>query len=131
MSLQKEIRENMVKAMKSKNKELVIFLKVVMGEFGRIDKEVTDEQAISVIRKMKTTAEDLGNQFEVDVLEPYLPKMLSEVAIVIAVEKIIKDNGFSGMREMGKVMKVLMPRVQGRADGSNVSASVRTLLTTE
>jgi uncharacterized protein YqeY len=65
---------------------------------------------------------------EIGVLESYLPQMLSTAELETLAEQAIAEVGASSTREMGQVMKVLMPRVQGRAEGAQVSQVVRRLL---
>ncbi len=74
--------------------------------------------------------EDLVQQAEAEIafLEAFLPQPLSESELRKIVQEAIAEAGASSPREMGNVMKVLMPRVQGRADGKQVSAMVRELL---
>ena len=69
-----------------------------------------------------------GAQAEIEILEAYLPQQLSEAELRTLVREAIDESGAASAREMGEVMKVLMPRVQGRADGKQVSAIVRELL---
>lgn len=66
---------------------------------------------------------------EISVLEGYLPQTLTQDEINSLAKEAIAEVGAESPKEMGKVMKVLMPRVQGRADGSVVSQTVRQLLT--
>lgn len=65
---------------------------------------------------------------EIKVLEVYLPQPLTQDEIEALAKAAIADVGAKSPKEMGKVMKVLMPQVQGRADGSQVSQTVRQLL---
>lgn len=65
---------------------------------------------------------------EIAVLEGYLPAQLSEREVEDLARQAIAETGASGLRDMGRVMAALMPRVKGRADGSLVSAAVRRLL---
>ena len=65
---------------------------------------------------------------EINVLEGYLPQSFSEDEIVEMAKDVIAQEEASSLQDMGKVMKVLMPKVQGRADGSLVSQTVRQIL---
>lgn len=67
-------------------------------------------------------------QEEIQILEEYLPKPLSDEELRAMAKEAIEETGASSMREMGQVMKVMMQRVQGRATGDRVSAIVRDLL---
>lgn len=68
-------------------------------------------------------------QEELSVLESYLPEPLSPEEIERRAMETIREIGATDVQEMGKVMKALMPQIQGRADGNTVSQIVRSLLT--
>ena len=130
MSLQEQIREDMISAMKSKDTETVSLLRVVAGEFGRVGKDLSDDQAIKVIRKMSENAKDLDNESEVLILEKYLPQMLGEMQIKTIVGGIISKNSYSGMQDMGKVMGTLKTHpMTAQIDGKLASQITRELLT--
>ena len=129
MTLQEQIRKDMVNSMKSGNRETTDLLRVVAGEFGRVGKEVTDEQAIKVIRRMSENAKELDNQSEVNILDKYLPQMLSEAQIRLAVDSIIQENGYSSMKDMGAVMKEIKSLgTAPQIDGKVASGIVREML---
>lgn len=65
---------------------------------------------------------------EIDVLETYLPVQLDQHDLEIMASEAIAEVGATSARDMSQVMKVLMPRIQGRAEGSQVSQVVRSLL---
>ena len=65
---------------------------------------------------------------EISILEGYLPQSFSQDEIEDMAKEVITQEGASSLQDMGKVMKVLMPKVQGRADGSLVSQTVRQIL---
>ncbi|MGE0858003.1 MAG: GatB/YqeY domain-containing protein [Gammaproteobacteria bacterium] len=67
-------------------------------------------------------------QFELDLILAYLPQPLSEAEVEAAVAAAIAETGAAGMRDMGKVMGVLNPRIKGRADMAAVSALVKARL---
>jgi uncharacterized protein YqeY len=69
-----------------------------------------------------------STQAEIEVLKLYLPKPLSRAELEILIQEGVDESGASSPSDMGKVMKVIMPRVQGRADGKVVSELVRDLL---
>lgn len=68
---------------------------------------------------------------EINILEAYLPQPLTQDEIEAMANEAVAEVGATSSKEMGMVMKVLMPRVQGRADGSLVSQIVRQLLADE
>ena len=65
---------------------------------------------------------------EIVILEAFLPQPLDESALRDIVEKAVRESGAESVREMGSVMKIVMPHVQGRADGKQVSSLVREYL---
>jgi uncharacterized protein YqeY len=67
-------------------------------------------------------------QAEIDILEEYMPKPFTQSELEELVKQAIGETGATSMREMGQVMKVLMPRLQGRATGDQASQVVRKLL---
>jgi uncharacterized protein YqeY len=67
-------------------------------------------------------------QFELDIILAYLPQPLSEAEVEAAVAAAIAETGAAGVRDMGKVMGVLNPRIKGRADMAAVSALVKARL---
>ena len=71
--------------------------------------------------------EDLAAQeaFELDLLKTYMPEQLDEAAIAEIVSKGIEDSGASSMKDMGKLMGLIRPQLQGRADMGVVSALVK------
>ena len=70
-----------------------------------------------------------STQAELAVLHSFLPQALSQEALEEMVRLAIEEVGAAGPQDMGKVMKALMPRIQGRADGKDVSGLVRSRLT--
>lgn len=67
-------------------------------------------------------------QFELDIILAYLPQPLTEAEVEAAVAAAIAETGAAGVRDMGKVMGVLNPRIKGRADMAAVSALVKARL---
>lgn len=94
-----------------------------------IQKEVkTRNESIEEARQYKR--EDLAKaaQDEIDVLQAYLPEPLSDAELQQLAQDVIGAVEASSPADMGKVMKALMPRIQGRADGKTASQIVRSLL---
>jgi len=108
---------------------------------GRID-ELTDDEIHAVIQKAvkqrresieqykKAGREDLveKEQRELEILEAYLPKPLTQEELEAIVEEAIKEVQATSLKDMGKVMKVVMPKVRGRADGRVVNELVKSKL---
>jgi hypothetical protein len=93
---------------------------------GIIQKELKTRRE-SVEEASRANRADIvaATQAEIKVLEGFLPAALSVEDLQALVEAAIAEVGASGPADMGKVMKVLMPRVAGRAAGDQVSAAVR------
>jgi uncharacterized protein YqeY len=149
MEIQKRIENDFKTAFKSGDEVSKRTLRMVMASIKLVEVEkgraLTDEEVLSILQKeIKSLRESISDaekagrddliaeaEPEIQILEQYTPQQLDEDEITELARQSIEEVGATSQQEMGKVMKVLMPRVQGRADGSNVSASVRTLLTTE
>ena len=104
--------------------------------------ELSDADGVAVIEKMlkqrresivqfeKAARNDLAEaeKFEVRVLSAYLPQQLDEAEIAEAVAAAVAESGAAGIKDMGKVMAMLKPRLAGRADMAKVSNLVKTKL---
>ena len=129
MNLQEQIRLDMVNAMKTKDSERLSLLRVVAGEFSRVGKELSDEQVLKVLKKLVENANEMGNISEINILEKYLPKMLGDDEVKIIISNIINENGFSGIKDMGKVMGELKKLdVASQIDGKKSSTFVKEML---
>ena len=105
MTIQERIKKDMVNAMKNKEADKVSFLRFLMGEFTRGDKKnIDDDKSISILKKTLANSQQMNNDFEVSILGEYLPTMFSDEEIRTIVETIIKNNSFTSMKDMGKVM---------------------------
>jgi hypothetical protein len=96
---------------------------------GIVRKEIKLRQE-AVEEAQRAGRQDLvqASQAEITVLESYLPKALDPAELEALVRQAIAEAGATGPQDMGKVMKVLVPRVEGRADGKQLSSLVRDLL---
>jgi len=106
---------------------------------GASARDLSDEEVVKVLtreaRKRREAAEAFGaagrdeqaaaERAEGKVLASYLPEQLSDDELAALVSSAIAETGASGMQGMGQVMKMLTPRVAGRADGARVAAEVR------
>jgi len=81
----------------------------------------------SIEQFSKGNREDLVNQEkkELDILNSFLPKAMDETEVKALIVQVISETGASGIKDMGKVMKVLVPRTLGRADNTMVSRMVK------
>jgi len=130
------------------NREKEKRAKIAKGEKGLTEEELIkksqlldDEiiQAIlSEIKKRKESIllfekgkrQDLADKEkeEIKILQKYLPEQISEEELKKIVQDAVKKTGAASIKEMGKVMKEVMPKVKGRADGSKISQIVKELL---
>ena len=125
--------------MKSGDKERVQALRLISSELQKAAKESSDGDETAVLqreRKRRLEAaeayadagrEDLaeGERREAAIIEEYMPEQLSDDELHAIVGDAVAESGASSPQDMGKVMSLVMPKVQGRADGKRVSAVVR------
>lgn len=151
MSLKEKLTADMKEAMKAREegRQRLGVIRMVRGAIRQqeIDgqKELDDDAVLAVISKevkqrrdsieefKKGGREDLvaQNEAEIAVLMAYLPQQMAEGEIRKLVQDAIAATGASSPKEMGKVMKELMPKVKGRADGKLVNQIIRELLNAE
>ncbi|MDW8102136.1 MAG: GatB/YqeY domain-containing protein [Anaerolineae bacterium] len=146
MGLKEKIDQELKEAIRSKDERKLAALRMLKTAIRRaeVDKmrELTEDEIIAVIadeaRKRREAIEEfsrggredlaLQEKEELAVLEAYLPRPLSREEIMEMARQAIEEVGATSPRQLGQVMKVLMPRVRGRADGSLVSQIVQELL---
>ncbi len=142
----KTLEQDLKDAMRSNNDVRKRTLRMVLAavKMVEIDKhERVDETGLAAIlqKEIKTRREALqeaqkanradlvsANEAEIAVLEGYLPKPLSQDELIDLAQSVITEIGASSPADMGKVMKVMLTRLQGRAPGDQVSQVVRHLL---
>lgn len=147
MSKIEEVRSDMVKAMKAGDKETKETLSMLLAALKNkaIDKreDLTEAEEVQVILKeIKQTKETLdmtpADRTEIidecskrlAVLEEYAPKMMGEQEIKDVIEATLKEIGLDAptAKDKGKIMKVLMPKVKGKADGKLVNELLMTYM---
>ncbi|HBT79061.1 MAG: GatB/YqeY domain-containing protein [Selenomonas sp.] len=147
MSIKEQLTADMKDAMKAHEKLRLSVIRSARGAVRQAEidgghTELDDQGVIAVLSKevkmrrdsleefQKAGRQDLVDQTqaELDVLMHYLPKQLSEAEVKSLVEEAVKATGAQTMKDMGKVMGALMPKVKGRADGKMVNTLVRSLL---
>jgi uncharacterized protein len=145
--LRDQIATDMRAAMKAREQTALETLRMVVTSMKNLQvergHELADDEVLEVIgREAKRRKESIeafssaGRQELADreaaqlaVLQTYLPDQLSEQDLAALVDEAIAETGATSAREMGQVMKALMPKVKGRADGNAVSAAVKARLT--
>lgn len=147
MSLKQQITEDMKAAMKGGDKKRLGVIRLILAAIKQIevDSRITsleDDQVLAVLDKMqkqrresitqyeKAGRTDLAEQeeYEIGIIQGYLPAALSEAEITTLIQAAIQESQASAIKDMGKVMAILKPKMQGRADMSAVSAQVKTHL---
>lgn len=140
--LEQDVREAMRSHAKVRRDTLRSLLAAIKQEEVDTRKEADDEMALAVLRRqVKQRHETIADaeranraelaaeaHAELAIIEAYLPQMMTREQIQAQAEEVIKELGVTDMRGMGQIMGVLMPRLQGQADGRDVSAVVRQLL---
>jgi hypothetical protein len=143
VSLIEKVKSDTATALKSGDKERVQALRLITNELQKAAKESSDGDDTAVLqreRKRRLEAaqayadagrEDLaeGERREALIIEEYMPEQLSDEELHAIVGDAVAESGADSPKEMGKVMALVMPKVQGRADGKRVSAVVREKLT--
>lgn len=143
--LKEELKKNEIAAMKARDKATVNVLRLVNSEIKAFEvnerKDISDEDVIKIIEKqIKQLKEALqyaiqlndntkieeGN-FAINLLTPYLPAQLSEEEVEAMLKEII-TNGNYGPKDMGKIMKEIMPKVNGKFDRSKINPMVKNIL---
>jgi uncharacterized protein YqeY len=141
--LQARIQEDMKAAMKGGDKRKLGVIRLLMAAIKQreVDErvELDDTQILAILDKMvkqrrdsitqyeKAERNDLAEQeqYEIEILQEYLPEALSQEEISSMIAEAITATGAESMRDMGKVMGELKPKLQGRADVGAVSALVK------
>lgn len=143
MSLKEQIQEDVKDAMRARDKERIGTLRMVTAAIKQVEvdsrAEMDDEAVVAVLDKMakqrresleqyeSAGRDDLAEQerYELGVLAAYLPEPLDQAELERLIDEAISSTGAAGMQDMGKVMGVLKPQVQGRADMKALSGVVR------
>ncbi len=144
--LKARIIEDMKAAMKAKDKGALKAVRMILGAVKQreVDEriELDDTQVLTVIQKMVKQRKDSISQFkdagrddlvdveeaELVIINNYMPVQMSEAEVSAAVDKAIADSGASSMQDMGKLMGLLKPQLDGKADMGAVSALIRSKL---
>ncbi|MBL4682753.1 MAG: GatB/YqeY domain-containing protein [Pseudomonadales bacterium] len=138
-----QISSDIKDAMRAREKQRLGVLRLVMSEFKKVEVderiELDDTRVLAILDKMSKQRkdsftqfdaagrEDLANQeaFEIELLKQYMPEQLDEAAIAEIISAAIERSGASSMKDMGQLMGLIRPQLQGRADMGSVSAIVK------
>jgi uncharacterized protein YqeY len=144
--MQARIERDLKAAMKSGEKRRVSTLRLLLSalknEKINSQRELTDEEAEAIIRRAvkqrkesievyeRTGRADIaaGEKEELAILEAYLPQAMSDAELEETIRGIVKEKAFSSAKDIGQLMKELMARHRGRADGKRAQEIARRLL---
>lgn len=144
--LKQQITTEMKAAMRAKEKARLATIRMILAELKRIEVderiELDDTRVLAVLDKMSKQRRDSISQFEeaarmdladaerqeLEVIKTFLPQPLTEEEIAALVKNAAEESGAQSMQDMGKVMAILKPQVQGRADMGTISKLVKSQL---
>ncbi|MCB1672074.1 MAG: GatB/YqeY domain-containing protein [Gammaproteobacteria bacterium] len=145
-ALKQQLTEAMKDAMRAKDKERLGTLRLALSEVKRVEVDERidpdDARVTAILDKMIKQRRESVRQYEaggrqdladqesreIQVLQEFLPEALDEAELTAIVKAAIAETGAESMRDMGKVMGVVKPKVQGRADMAEVSKQIKSLL---
>ncbi len=142
-ALKQRITDDMKAAMKGGDKARLGVIRLILAALKQIEVderiELDDARVLAILDKMVKQRRDsiaqyesagrteLAEQekFEIGIIQDYLPRQLSEEEIAALIDEALAATGASSMKDMGKLMGWLKPKLQGRADMGAVSASIK------
>ena len=145
-TLKARVHEAMKAAMRAKDKQRLGTIRLIQAEIKRIEVDeridIDDARLLAVLDKMCKQRRDSIQQFtdagrteladaeiaEITVIQEFLPAQLSDDELAAMIADAITDTGATTMKDMGKVMGVLKPALQGRADMGEVSKKIKSVL---
>ncbi|MBE9515447.1 MAG: GatB/YqeY domain-containing protein [Proteobacteria bacterium] len=146
MGLKAQITDDMKAAMRAKEKVRLGAIRMLQAAIQRreVDDrvELNDDQVMTVIEKLIKQGRDAIKQFEdgdrpelaekekteIAIWEVYLPEQMADDEVAALIAEAVSESGADGMKDMGKVMGVLKPKLAGRADMGKVSGQVKAAL---
>jgi uncharacterized protein len=142
VTLADTVKADLTDAMRAGDRDRVGRLRLLLSELQKAEKEGSSDE-VAVLRRERKRRLDAAEQFrdagrdelaageqaEADLIQTYLPAEISDDELRALVENAVASSGATSPKDMGAVMKAVMPAVGGRADGKRVSAHVREVLT--
>ena len=143
MPLKSDLTSAMKEAMRAKKKARLGAIRLMLSEIKRVEVDerisVNDQRVLSVLDKMVKQRRDSINQYqsagrqeladieisEINIIKEFLPTSLTNEEIHAMVSSAITESGAESMKDMGKVMNIIRPKIQGRADAGLVSGLVK------
>ena len=141
-----KIKSDMKDAMRNKEKTRLAAIRMTLAAVKQIEVdqriEITDAHVLTILNKMIKQRRDSISQFEaanrqeladiekaeIETLQTYMPKPLTDEEISELIDGAMAESGAESMRDMGKVMGILKPQLQGRADMGAVSGKIKAKL---
>lgn len=146
MNTRERIDTDLKNAMRARDKQRVDVLRLVTAAIKQVEIDerisVDEERLIGILTRLcKQRQESIRQfeaahrddlvkqeQFELELIQTWLPKQLDDAELGTMIEKAIKDTNAVSMADMGKVMEILKPALHGRADMGKVSALVKAII---
>ena len=146
MSMKTKLKDAMKEAMRAKDKSRLSAIRLIQAEIKRVEVDeridIDDARVLAILDKMVKQRRDSISQYqaagrqeladveiaEINVIQDFLPAALSEAEIAELVQSAVSQTGAVSMADMGKVMGILRPQIQGRADAGAVSGLVKAAL---
>tara|TARA_B100002019_G_scaffold18240_1_gene14227 strand:- start:69 stop:512 length:444 start_codon:yes stop_codon:yes gene_type:complete len=146
MSILKNIIDEMYLSMKSGDKEKANTLRTLISKLKdqqiKLRKDISDEEALKIIKTLvkqrkesaeiysKAGREELAEKenFEISILENYLPKLMSEEDVLSLIKKIVDETNAKDLSDIGTVMPLVMQRGKGKVDGKIANRILRSIL---
>ncbi|MCX8116730.1 MAG: GatB/YqeY domain-containing protein [Desulfobacterota bacterium] len=143
MSLEEKITEEMKQAMRANDKVRLSAIRMIRSSLKNkeieLRRRLEDEEVIKVIQGMVRKAEESIEQFqaggrtdlvekeraEIEVMKSFLPQPMSREELLKVIDETIRETQASSVKDMGKVMKAVMPKLGGRADGKVINQLVK------
>jgi uncharacterized protein len=142
MAVVDQVQEDARSALKAGDRERAGALRLIASELQKAIKDGGEDEVAVLQRERKRRLEsatayrdggrdDLATaeESEAELIAGYMPEQLGDDELAAIVESAVAEAGASSPRDMGGVMKLVMPQVRGRADGKRVSAAVKEKLT--
>ena len=142
-SIKQLIHDDIKNAMRAKDRPVLATLRLIMAAFKQIEVDqridIDDAKALVILDKMVKQRKDSIEQYqkaqrmeladieqaEIEIIQKYLPTPLTEQEIQTLVQQAIDQVGATDMKQMGQVMGILKPQLQGRADMGKVSPLIK------
>ncbi|CDQ39614.1 MULTISPECIES: GatB/YqeY domain-containing protein [Virgibacillus] len=150
MTLLEKLNQDMKQAMKNKDKDTLSVIRMVkaslQNEAIKLGKEsLSEDEEITILSREVKQRKDSLQEFksaeredlvqklenEINILQEYMPKQLTDEELEAVVQSTILEVNATSKKDMGKVMSAIMPKVKGKADGSQINKLVQKQLSNE